>query len=92
MSSNQQKETPDSHSRLEGGEAIPESTHQETYNALCEASQTIAELQAALVAVETERDTIREALAVFLKTGDRNILLSKLTREGITFDKFDDQN
>jgi hypothetical protein len=92
MSSDQQKETPDSRSRHAGWEVIPESTHQETFNALSEASRTISELQAALVAAETERDTIREALEVFLKTGSRNILLNKLVREGITFDKLDDQN
>lgn len=92
MSSAQQEETPDSPSRLEGGEVIPESTHQETFNALCESSQTIAELQAALIASETERNTILDALEVFLKTGNKDILLNKLIREGIVFGKFDDQS
>jgi hypothetical protein len=92
MSSAQQEETPDSPSRLEGGEVIAESTHQETFNALCESSQTIAELQAALIASETERNTILEALEVFLKTGNKDILLNKLIREGIAFGKFNDQS
>lgn len=85
-------DTIDSHSRFESDEVIPESTHQETFNALREASRTIAELQEALTASETERNDVIEALRVFLKTGDRDSLLERLNRSEGAFDKLGDQN